>query len=457
MSALLTPVRPATIRDCVAELPGRAAIRVARALLLSSLLLLIFVPEYAQTGTAAGKSILYNPVAGGLRVIDILVLSLALVHGFALGCSRQRAAVFPRRLTMLLAGFAVAVAVSIVYGLDHGGQNFFFDWRALALGVGFYVIYRSWIRTASDARAAITIFGVVAALRIATLFIAYMRGQGGSLLGVSIPLFDGPTISALVFTAILGIACSVSPSRERQPWLWLLLSAAAMLMVGLCFRRTYWAELVIGIALLALITRGQRLRIVSLPLCIALVTLLTLGTSFTQRLSSMDFTRDDAPYSEDNADHVGDVLDAWAQVRAAPVMGIGLGRSYPTQYIRDWKEESVMVHNAPLHVWLKYGLLGLVLYLAYHLSLFHYLRARAKRAAPAHRAIVAAALAYLAAQFMVSLAFTPWPYSAVQSTNLIAFLMAVAFVCEPLCHYQLSPLSPRAITGQLTWKTPYSA
>ena len=29
-----------------------------------------------------------------------------------------------------------------------------------------------------------------------------------------------------------------------------------------------------------------------------------------------------------------------------------------------------MVHNAPLHVWLKYGLLGLALYFAYHLSLF---------------------------------------------------------------------------------------
>ena len=29
-------------------------------------------------------------------------------------------------------------------------------------------------------------------------------------------------------------------------------------------------------------------------------------------------------------------------VRAAPLMGIGLGRSYPTSLIRDWKEESVM-------------------------------------------------------------------------------------------------------------------
>lgn len=122
------------------------------------------------------------------------------------------------------------------------------------------------------------------------------------------------------------------------------------------------------------------------------------------------------------------MLDAWTQVQAAPVLGIGLGTSYPTSHIRDWKEESVMVHNAPLHVWLKYGLLGLGIYFAYHLSLFRHLRIRREHSPPQHRAVVAAILAYLAAQFVVSMGFTPWPYSAVQSTNLIAFLLAVAFV-----------------------------
>jgi O-antigen ligase len=230
-----------------------------------------------------------------------------------------------------------------------------------------------------------------------------------------------------------------------------------MLLVGLCFRRTYWAELAVGIAILALTTRGRRIRVLLLPICILALTFLVLGTSFTERLSSINVMHDDTPYAEDNADHVGDLLDAWAQVRAAPVMGIGLGTSYPTRRIRDWKEESVMVHNAPLHVWLKYGLLGLALYLAYHVSLFRCLRSQAQRSSPRHGIIVRAALAYLAAQFIVSLAFTPWPYSAVQSTNLIAFVLAVAFVREPLCHSQAFPLSPRRSTGRPTCKTPYSA
>ncbi len=51
------------------------------------------------------------------------------------------------------------------------------------------------------------------------------------------------------------------------------------------------------------------------------------------------------------------------------LMGIGVGTSYPTWRIRNWKSESVMVHNAPLHVWLKYGIAGLICYLWFHVLL----------------------------------------------------------------------------------------
>ena len=85
------------------------------------------------------------------------------------------------------------------------GRNFFFDWRALALGVAFYLIYRFWIRTRPMLAPPSSVFGVVAAIRIATLFFSYLRGQGDSLLGLRIPLFDGPSISAFVFAAILGL------------------------------------------------------------------------------------------------------------------------------------------------------------------------------------------------------------------------------------------------------------
>ncbi len=433
---------------------GARFVRVTRAVVLCSLLSLIFIAEYSQgNGETAPKSFVYNSLAGGFRVIDVAVLVLGLAHGFALGCRHQRAPSFPRKLALLMAGFGIAIMISLVYGMERGGQNLFFDWRALALGVAFYIVYRFWIQGPVDGRVAVLLFGAVATAHIAMLLLAYAQGKGASLLGLRVPLFDGPSLSALVFVSILGLSLSGSAlaSRHRAPWL--LLSAGAMLLVALCFRRTYWAELAVGVALLVLISRGRRIRVLALPLCIAGIAFLALGASLPARLSSINVTQEDALYGEDNADHVGDVLDAWAQVRAAPLMGIGLGRSYPTWHIRNWKEESVMVHNAPLHVWLKYGLLGLALYLAYHLYLFRCLRGRARCAPPGNRAVVSAVLAYLAAQFIVSLGFTPWPYSAIQSTNLIAFLLAVAFIREPLCPDRAFPSSPQVSTASLTWKT----
>ena len=367
-----------------ASWPRRGSVHLARVAMLGCLLSLIFFPEYVQgLGDPASKSSLYSAVMWGFRVIDLLVLLLFLTHAFALGCSRRRAQGLPRKLFLLLAGFGAAIAVSFVYGAQHGGRNLFFDWRALALGVALYVVYRFWIHTEAEARMAAQVFAFVMAVRVAVALGAYFAGHGDSLLGVRIPLFDGPTISAAVFTALLGLRLSARDSNCSPRGLWLLLSGLSALLVMLCFRRSYWAELGIGALILALTSSRHRLRNFMLPAGLALAASLAMGPALWERLASVNFTQWDAPYSGDNVDHVGDVLDAWDQVRASPWMGIGLGRSYPTWRIRNWKDESVMVHNAPLHVWLKYGLLGLGLYLAFHLCLFRCLRSAS--AAPAAR------------------------------------------------------------------------
>jgi hypothetical protein len=208
--------------------------------------------------------------------------------------------------------------------------------------------------------------------------------------------------------------------------------------------------------------RGRGRRLLMATATVAAVAL-TLGPTFYERMQSLDFTTGESEFSQDNPHHVGDLLDAWEQVRQQPLLGIGLGRSYPTVRIQDWKEESVMVHNAPLHVWLKYGLMGLACYVWFHLAAFRWLQQRPKalqmtlsrseRSVPyGSNADVAqyvppsepvgpgAALVYLAAQFVVSLGFAPWPYSSVQSTILISFVLAAAITGTTPCKYQHFPL-----------------
>ena len=413
------------------------ALRACQAMVLLPLFWLILLPEYVQgLGDPESKSALYTAGAGPLRLIDMLLLGLVAAHGVVLASSRTLSVRFPRELRLPALGFAGAIGLSMIYGLAHGGTNLFFDWRALALGAGLYVVFSIWVRTPELAASAITLFAGFMALRVAAIFVTYAGGSGDVLLGVRIPIFDGPTLSATVFTAVMALAMSDAAPGRLPRMLWLGLSAAAYLLVLLCFRRTFWAEL--GIASLFLLFMAKRGRGAKLLLgaTALLVVAAMAGPAFYARLQSMDFSASETEFSQGNPDHVGEVLDAWEQVKRHPLAGIGLGRSFQTLRIPDWKEESVMVHNAPLHVWLKYGLTGLACYLWFHAAMFGWLRRKRERQSGASASGVShswlvAALAYLPAQFVVSLGFTPWPYSSLQSATLIAFVLAVAATGVP--------------------------
>ena len=465
---------------------GRSfARRICQAMVLLPLFSLVLLPEYVQgVGDPETKSIVYRATLGPLRLVDLLLLVLIVAHVMVWVSSRQPRVSVPRSLVLPGVGFLSAIALAMIYGRLQGGVNLFFDWRALALGVGLFVVFATWIQKAEDVRAATILFAGYMAVRIGVMFANYIRGGGDVLVGVRIPVYDGPTLSAMVFTAVLALWMSDAASGRWQKLWWTVLSGAAYLLVLLCFRRTFWAELGIATALLLIVQTRQRGQKLLLALGALIVVATMVGPVFYERIQSMDFTTDESEFSQGNPDHVGEVLDAWEQVERHPVMGLGLGRSFRTLRIQEWKEESVMVHNAPLHVWLKYGLLGLVCYVWFHFAVFRWLYRRmwvtarlaeigteqsnsgaeaaylfiarddTAEAVPFHRearqgvrqsrvrvteAWTGAALVYLAAQFVVSLGFTPWPYSSLQSTTLIAFVLAMAMTGTTPCRFQRFP------------------
>ena len=140
-------------------------------------------------------------------------------------------------------GFLGAIVLAMVYGLLCSGTNLFFDWRALALGIGLYGVFAIWMQTAKQASWAMALFAAFMAIRIALIYALFLRGGGDVIVGMRIPVFDGPTLSAIVFTAVLGLWMSDAADNRWRKLLWTGLSAAAYLMVLLCFRRTFWAEL----------------------------------------------------------------------------------------------------------------------------------------------------------------------------------------------------------------------
>ena len=447
----------------------RLARQLCQAIVLLPLFSLILLPEYVQgLGDPDMKSILYRGTIGPLRIVDALLLIVIAVHGAVWASSRKMRLHIPRSLVLPGLGFLAATAVAMIFGWLHGGTNLFFDWRALALGVGMYGVFAAWVQTPAEARSAMQLFAGCMAVRIGLIYATYLRGGGDVIVGVRIPLFDGPTLSAIVFTAVLALWMSDCARGGWRRLQWMSLSTAAFVLVLLCFRRTFWAELGIATFLLLLMQKRWRARKLLFASAIFVAGAVMLGPNFVERMQSMDFTTDESEFSQGNPDHVGEVLDAWDEVQRQPLLGIGLGRSYPTLRIQNWKEESVMVHNAPLHVWLKYGLMGLSFYVWFHFALFRWLHQQCNTPPAAtedpgprisHRAMASslpspdhrtaqsnekrawtgAALAYLTAQFVVSLGFTPWPYSSTQSTILTAFVLAVAIAGTNLCQFQPSP------------------
>jgi O-antigen ligase len=408
--------------------------------MLWTLFSFIFLPEFVRPGAAESSSFVYIKVAGGFRLADIAVLGLGMLHATALACRRRATlACLPRELIAPGLLFLGCIAIGILYGRTNGGTNFFFDWRGIALAVALFSVWRFWIRSSADIRAAAGIFAIYVAARIAIVFWQYVAGHGDTLFGVPIPLFDGPIISTLVFTALLAMQYLDSSRNGMARACWMLLAASSALLVLLAFRRTYWGELSLGGTLSLLLLRKNRFGKILLVGATILLAALILGQSFSGRLASLLPQDNDSEFTASNADHVDDLADAWEQIRQSPVMGIGVGTSYVTWRIRSWKTEAVMVHNAPLHVWLKYGIAGMVSYLWFHIALLAWIFRARHSAIPENRPFLNAAFAYLTAQFVMTLSFAPWPYSELQLTVLLSFVTTSAFIAASLHRSRRSP------------------
>ena len=398
-----------------------------RGLILCALFSVIFLPEFLRGGNGEVGSFVYAKALAGFRFVDLGILALAFLHLSVVACSRKQVVHFPRALVLPGVVFLLCIVTGVGYGQIHGGTNFFFDWRALALGIGLYFVWALWMQTPADVESVVRLFGVYMAVRIALLYLLYLDGRGETLLGIPIPTFDGPALSAIVFTALLAFRYRENSSKVVPKLLWTALAGASYLIVLLCFRRTYWGEIAIGTTILLLLQRGRRVRnllFVGAVLCVAGF---TMGKPLVARVQSLDVMQMEGEFGADNSDHLRDLQDAWDQLRESPLMGIGVGTAYPTWRIRNWKNESVMVHNAPIHVWLKYGAVGLVCYLWFHVVLLAGLGLRSRSLDGGHSPFLAVAFAYLTAKFVMTLGFAPWPYSELQLTTLASFILAAAF------------------------------
>ena len=391
-------------------------------ILLGLLGLVLFSREYS--GPDGPPSPLYAKHIFGFRLVDVLILFIS--SSLFLIVSQRRLKVWgklARATAVPLLLFGVAILLSIIYGFMHGGTQLFYEWRDLALGFLLGSAFRSCLRRNNLFSVAHGLFALVSLHSLALMVRWFLLGGVPPYNG---PVFDGPTLDNAVAMVSFGVALYyLAAQRRRSSGLWvryglpLLIGANAMLVL-FAFRRTYWIEFLVNISLIFLLFRATRKWVIPVILTGVLgLYLLFPGGAVWGRLESiLHFFDTDNPYATTNLDHLADVLDAIEQIQKSPLFGIGLGTAYETHYA-TWKSVSWGVHNGPLHVWLRFGLLGLLAYLWFHWRVFVLLwRYRGL-------ALTRALLSYWLAIFIPPLFFSPWPYGALQITALLGTLFAL--------------------------------
>lgn len=407
----------------------------ARILLFPLFFLLFGLAWFSEFPEGGGlPSPLFHDIVGGFRWVDVVVILIFwTVLTAKLGVAHWETPLFPRRLRLWLTGFFISIGVSLTYGALQGGTELFFDWRNILLGSLFALTIYNLIGTSTH-NLRIACVALIASVFVKTLYLlfAFMTGRSDfQLLGVRIPVFDGPTLGNAVFVSVAALVIALgvkSFGKEVRFFFFFSSGVTTLLLVVLSFRRSFWVQFVIAGLVAVALLRKRRLAATALAMFLLIAAYVQLGPTFGQRLLSLDPFNTSGAFTETNQDHVNDVLDAWDVIKASPILGHGLGRTYETDRINTWKAESWGVHNAVLHVWLRYGLLGMVTFIGFHISLFQWLLRLIRRLPnwSFEKGWLVATLGYLVGVFATGLTFVPWPYGSFQMAIVTLSLIAIA-------------------------------
>lgn len=335
---------------------------------------------------------------------------------------------------------SIVIALALAVGILRGVPELFADWRNVLIAAVSAIFTAKWLATHTWRRLVVinlaTFYGMLAIPQL----IAYAAGAGSSVLGVRTTVYDGPTLYLACFSAITAgwHALTAEPSIGRRRMLFLRVAGvASSLLVLLSFRRSFWLAWVVGLTTVAIclirLKRGGAIRVYAGVLGLALlvgVGIVAMGTETTLARLQSFVPSDTGPYSATNTDHINDIVDAWNVIERDPILGLGIGSHYETNLIADWKQESFEVHNAVLHVWLKFGIVGAITYLVFHVLVI--------RAAFRNPWTVPLG-AFLVGETLATMVGT-WPYGSFKMSIFHGLLIAILAVnVEPKKPLRLQP------------------
>jgi hypothetical protein len=381
--------------------------------------------EFGSSGEGVSPWYMQSPFGVPWNFVLLFVLAL-LVAPYVSGTPSFSVA---RRLShqgiwfLAVAGWAV-IGLAIVVGILNNSPELFADWRNFVVMALVVVFASKWTATQDWRRFAIADLAIAYGVLAVPTLIRFATDTSPTLLGVRTTTFDGSTLYTACFAAVAAAWYSLNPGFGfGQGRLRALKAAgiAASLLVLLSFRRSFWLAWIVGVAVVVLLTlrsrriQGIRIYVATTTIAVLLtVTTIAIGTEEVIGRVESFLPGSNSRYAATNQDHINDVLDAWRVVASNPILGLGIGRHYETELITDWKAESFEVHNAVLHVWLKFGLAGAVIYVLFHFGLVRV----------ANRSFLTVPISGFLVGELAATLFGTWPYGSFQMSVFHGVLIA---------------------------------
>jgi|tagenome__1003787_1003787.scaffolds.fasta_scaffold20975321_2 hypothetical protein len=326
---------------------------------------------------------------------------------------------------------AAVVMMGTLVGLSSNTQSPIGDWRSLVVGALFAFGLWSTVLTSQEGvfRFAALFVAVVSWYGLDQLF-AYARGGGEIAFYGRTPDSNHATLEYMV--AAVGISLAFLRTR-RLRLLWCTGILVGTIVVVLGFRRYAWVEIGVVFAMFALFAARRDKRYLVGSLGVVLATALAIAFSWSslqwsERLASLNpfASKYDNALAATNASHLDDINDGWDQVQAHPITGLGVGITYVGQRTARWKGDAGMVHNGPIELWIKFGVLGVLLYL---LAYFVVIRDIWRRRFGSRYSDLMAwgAGSFIIANFLITVSIYAWPFAVWEKSVLVFMLVAAMY------------------------------
>ena len=351
------------------------ALPLARPLLgLAILVAVVVVCEARDASVLPALEIVYEPLAGPVAAVDLLLALVA--AGTALELRRRRLPVLvPGRLTLPLVLLALALAGGAVTGYARGAGpvDILYAGRYVAYVIVVPIVVVNLVRSRRDVVAALA-FGAALAIGKAVLgLLTVASGRGRVVDGATITFYE-PVANWLMLGCLLCLLAAVLHGlRDRLP-LWVLLGAPLMLAsLALSLRRSFWIGLALGAGLVLVLGASPLARRLLAPAVVVVVSagwaLWSLGFQADGRLATRAESLKPSRIQASAEDRYlfAEQANVLAEIGAHPIAGLGLAvpwssaaRPLPVEH----ENGRQYVHTVGLWYWLKLGVVGIVAYLA---------------------------------------------------------------------------------------------